>query len=127
MQAPATIYSERPDPDTMGGRLSRARDAAGLGIADLARQVGVKVATIQSWECDRAQPRSNRIATLAGMLNVSISWILHGVGTGPDEDGGAELLRNLVSNVESLKRLRDESDALLAQIEDDLRRIAVVN
>jgi HTH-type transcriptional regulator, cell division transcriptional repressor len=110
----ATIYSEIPDNDTMGGRLLRARDAAGLTIQELATRIGVKPSTVQAWENDRSQPRANRLQMIAGMLGVSLSWLLHGVGTGPSED----------EQLDRLKRLQDESQRLAARIEQDIRRFA---
>ena len=124
MPATRSIYSSAPDMDTMGGRLSRARDATGLPVAQLARRVGVKTATIQAWESDRSQPRANRLATLAGVLNVSLSWVLHGIGTAPAEDNPSELVKTISVQLERLKRLQEESEQLVAQIEDDLARFA---
>lgn len=124
MPATRSIYSSAPDMDTMGGRLSRARDATGLTVAQLARRVGVKTATIQAWESDRSQPRANRLATLAGVLNVSLSWVLHGIGTAPAEDNPPELVKTISVQLERLKRLQEESEQLVAQIEDDLARFA---
>lgn len=124
MQNTAHIYSDAPDLDTMGGRLSRARDAAGLSVAQLARRLGVKSTTIQAWESDRSQPRSNRLAMLAGVLNVSLSWLLHGVGTAPTEDGRSDLARSVAANLDRLRRLQEETDQIIVQLEDDLQRYA---
>ncbi|MGB3388614.1 MAG: helix-turn-helix transcriptional regulator, partial [Pseudaminobacter sp.] len=79
------IYEEIPDMDTMGGRLSRAREASGISVKQLAWRLGVKISTIQAWESDRSQPGAHRMNMMAGMLNVSLSWILHGVGIAPTE------------------------------------------
>jgi transcriptional regulator with XRE-family HTH domain len=79
------IFEQSPDLDTFGGRLSRARDASGLSLKDLAWRLSVKMATLQAWENDRSQPSSHRLSILTGLLGVSISWLLHGVGTGPAE------------------------------------------
>src|SRR5690606_12530652 len=98
----ATIYSDIPDTDTLGGRLSRARDAVGLSAAQLARRIGVQSSTIQAWESDRSQPRANRLSMLAGVLNVSLSWLLHGVGTSPTEDNRADVVRSVSVNLERL-------------------------
>lgn len=116
------IYSETPDLDTIGGRLSRARDAASLTVAQLARRLGVKSSTIQAWESDRSQPRANRLAMLAGVLNVSPSWILYGVGTSPSEESRSDLARTVYLNFERLRRLQDETNQLIGQIEQDLKR-----
>jgi transcriptional regulator with XRE-family HTH domain len=120
----ATIYSESPDLDTMGGRLSRARDALELSAAQLARRLGVQTATIHAWESDRSQPRANRLSMLAGVLNVSPSWLLYGVGTAPQEDTRSEMARSLESQLERLKRLHEETGEIIAQIEIDLKRYA---
>lgn len=122
MHDAAHIYSEIPDRDTMGGRLSRARDATGLSVAELARRLGVKASTIQAWESDRSQPRANRLAMLAGVLNVSLSWLLHGIGTSPVDDSRSELIQAVSTNLLHLRRLHEESTRIIAQIEQDLAR-----
>ncbi|EKF17877.1 helix-turn-helix domain-containing protein [Nitratireductor pacificus] len=118
------IYSDTPDRDTMGGRLSRARDAIGLSVAELARRLGVKAATIQAWESDRAQPRANRLAMLAGVLNVSLSWLLHGVGASPADESRSELVSAVSANLKRIRRLQEETARLVSQIENDLQRAA---
>lgn len=120
----ATIYSGIPDNDTMGGRLLRARDATGLTIQELATRIGVKPSTVQAWENDRSQPRANRLQMIAGMLNVSLSWLLHGVGTGPSEDERNQLLESMSLQLERLKRLQNESQQLAVRLEADMRRFA---
>lgn len=120
----AHIYSDVPDRDTMGGRLSRARDAAGMTVAELARRLGVKTSTIQAWESDRSQPRANRLTMLAGVLNVSLSWLLHGIGASPADESRSELVQAVSSNLVRLRRLHDETGRMIAQIEQDLARAA---
>lgn len=122
MQNTAHIYSELPDSDTMGGRLSRARDSAGLTIAELARRLGVKASTIQAWESDRSQPRANRLAMLAGVLNVSLSWLLHGIGASPSDESRSDLVQAVSTNLQRLQRLHEETASIIAQIERDLAR-----
>lgn len=124
MSDTATIYSGSPDLDTMGGRLSRARDALGLSTAQLARRLGVQTATISAWETDRSQPRANRLSMLAGVLNVSPSWLLYGVGTSPAEDARPEAVRSLEAQLERLKRLHEETSEVIGQIEADLQLLA---
>lgn len=69
---------------TFGDRLAGAREAAGLSQPDLAKRLGVRLTTVQAWEDDASEPRSNRLQMLAGMLNVSIRWLLTGEGDGLD-------------------------------------------
>lgn len=127
MYTAADIYTDTPDRDTMGGRLSRARDAAGLTVAELARRLGVKTSTIQAWESDRSQPRANRLAMLAGVLNVSLSWLLHGIGTSPADESRSELVQAVSANLQRLRRMHEESGRIIAQIEKDLARASVDN
>ncbi|WP_164743034.1 helix-turn-helix transcriptional regulator [Mesorhizobium sp. Z1-4] len=123
MSDTATIYSDVPDNDTMGGRMLRARDAAGLSLAELARRLGVQSNTVQAWENDRSQPRANRLSMLAGVLDVSLSWLLHGVGAGPNDESRAELYKSVSLQLERLRRLQSESAKVAAKIERDMQRL----
>ena len=108
---------------TIGERICRARDAVGLSTAQLARRLGVKSSTLQGWESDRSEPRSNKLVLLAGLLNVSPTWLLVGRGTSPilDETASSEieLLRQSLDKV--LKQsvtLTDEIARLKAQVDE---------
>lgn len=83
--------------DTLGGRISLARDSAGLSIEDAAGQLGVLVESWTAWECDGSLPRGSRVTMMAGLLGVSPSWLLSGLGQGPAERqepvGSAALMR----------------------------------
>ncbi len=63
---------------TMGGRIEQARGQLGLSLRQLATRIGVKPATLENWERDRSAPRSNKLVTLAGLLNVPVIWLLEG-------------------------------------------------
>jgi transcriptional regulator with XRE-family HTH domain len=54
-----------------------------LTTSQLARRLGIKTETLHDWETDRSEPRSNRLLTLAGVLNVSPTWLLTGAGEAP--------------------------------------------
>ncbi len=78
-----------PESATFGDRVAAARDAAGMTQSILAKRLGVKLKTLQGWENDTSEPRANRLSMLAGVLNVSIVWLLTGQGEGisdPSED-----------------------------------------
>ena len=67
---------------TFGDRLEAARMAKGLTVESLAAKIGVEVSKVEAWENDADEPRANRIQLLAGLLNVSIVWLISGEGDG---------------------------------------------
>jgi HTH-type transcriptional regulator, cell division transcriptional repressor len=121
------IYEETPDMDTIGGRISRARDTAGLSVEEVAWRLGVKIATVNAWESDRTLPGSHRLNKMAGMLNVSISWLLHGVGTAPVEHDRQRTVDNVTLQLEKLKLLHLETGQLIGQIQKELDRVGAAH
>jgi transcriptional regulator with XRE-family HTH domain len=119
------IFEESPDIDTFGGRLSRAIDASELTTKDLAWRLGVRKTTVHAWETDRSQPGSHRLTKLAGMLGVSMSWLLHGVGIGPSEPSDDEAAEAVGEQLARLKLLHLETGQLIGRIQSDLDRLAV--
>jgi transcriptional regulator with XRE-family HTH domain len=69
--------------DTIGGRISLARDALGLSVGQVSAIAGVTAETWANWENDRSEARANRLDMLARILQVSIAWLLDGRGEGP--------------------------------------------
>lgn len=67
---------------TFGDRLEAAREAKGLTIEGLAEKLGVDAGTVETWENDADAPRANRVQMLAGLLNVSIVWLISGESNG---------------------------------------------
>lgn len=102
------------DVATFGDRLLAARERAGLGQAELASKLGVRDKTLAAWEEDLAEPRGNRLQMLAGMLNVSLRWLLTGIGDDIEEPGAAPAL-----NLPARLVLAD-----IARIKSDLRKLA---
>lgn len=105
--------------DTIGGRIARAREAAGLTVAQAARRLGVKTATWQGWENDRAEPRSNKLLMMAGTFSVSPTWLLGGYGDGPTEviEDEVQVLR------QELKSVAQDVAAAQARLEAVLERL----
>ena len=69
--------------DTVGGRISLARDACGLSLEDAARVSGVDAMTWRHYENDQIALRHDRLYSMAGALKVSLAWLLTGAGRGP--------------------------------------------
>ncbi len=109
---------------TFGDRLAGAREAAGLTQEEMAQRLGVRLTTVQAWEEDMAEPRGNRLQMLAGMLNVSLTWLLTAEGDGldaPATDGAAP--RGVADALAELRRLRARAAGLaegLARVEKQL-------
>ncbi|MFN4157502.1 MAG: multiprotein-bridging factor 1 family protein [Gemmobacter sp.] len=78
---------------TFGDRIAGAREAAGMGQEDFARRLGVRLTTLQAWEDDRMEPRANRLQMAAGMLGVSLRWLLTGEGDGIEAPPEGTVLR----------------------------------
>ncbi|MGD9917354.1 MAG: helix-turn-helix domain-containing protein [Paenirhodobacter sp.] len=110
-----------PQTATFGDRLAGAREAAGLTQEALAERLGVRLETLQSWEDDAADPRANRLQMVAGMLNVSLMWLLTGEGEGldapPDEVAQAEEVRTTVREIRAIRSVLEELDARLGRLE----------
>lgn len=115
------------DNATFGDRLAGAREASRLGQAELARRLGVKVKTLRAWEQDLSEPRANRLSMLAGLLNVSIVWLLTGEGEGVSVPGEGEAQAAETSQLLlELRQLRTETKQMgerMGHLEKRLRRL----
>lgn len=113
------------DVATLGDRLTHAREAAGLTTEALARRFGVRTATMRAWEEDQREPRANQLQMLAGLLNVSIRWMLTGEGDGMDEPSETGILSDSAQQMlAELSRMRAQTLALasrMGQLEKRLR------
>lgn len=116
-------YSD--DNATFGDRVAAGREAIGMTQKDLAGRLGVKVKTIAAWENDVAEPRANKLQMLAGVLNVSMRWLLTGEGDGVEApDAGGAIDPDLSGMLTELRSLRGEAAQLgerIGRIEKRLR------
>ncbi|MEM8731009.1 MAG: helix-turn-helix transcriptional regulator [Pseudomonadota bacterium] len=116
-----------PETATFGDRIAGARELAGMSQAQLARRLGVKKNTILAWEDDRSDPRANRLQMMAGLLNVSITWLLTGEGDGPDgpkPEGSADAgLAELAAEMRELRAQMRRNAEAAARIEKQLRNL----
>lgn len=116
-----------PEAATFGDRVAAAREAAGMNQGQLARRLGVKKSTLTGWEQDLSEPRANKLSMMAGLLNVSMSWLLTGEGEGMSEPGDLELevgdFAAVLSELRELRaELRSNSDRA-ARLEKKLRTL----
>jgi transcriptional regulator with XRE-family HTH domain len=104
-----------PETATFGDRVAAAREAAGMTQAQLARRLGVRAATMRAWENDLSEPRANRLSTMAGLLNVSMMWLMNGQGEGLEAPGDTTALAP--SSLELLTELREMRTDMIARAE----------
>ncbi len=118
-----SIFDGPRDSDTLGGRLSRAREAAGIDPGDFSKMLGVRKQTLMAWESDRAEPRANKLFAMAGLVGVSPSWLLYGMGEAPRETGVSAQLRQARAEFEKVRLLRQRADTAMDQMQAKLMRI----
>ncbi len=114
----------KPDPyyselhATFGDRLCAARDAAGLTQKVLANKIGVKVKTIQDWESDTVEPRANKLQMVSAFLNVSMVWLMSGLGSGISPPGYSEISteNELIEVLNELRSIRSVGESLLKRV-----------
>jgi transcriptional regulator with XRE-family HTH domain len=109
---------------TVGSRIKDARKQLGLTLPQLAHRAGVKRKTLENWEKDRTDPRADKLMRLAGVLQVSMIWLLTGDQPDtphpvPDADETAHMARKL----ERALALQQDLAALLVDISADISRL----
>jgi transcriptional regulator with XRE-family HTH domain len=113
------------DIATFGDRLAGAREAAGLSQKELASRLGVRGLTVEAWENDAKEPRANRLQMLAGLLGVSLSWLLTGKGDGPDGPIEVSVLPDdlnvLLTDLRDLRVQLANSSDRMARLEKRIR------
>lgn len=112
------------DAATFGDRLAAAREALGLTPAQLATRLGVRLSTVHNWEADRSEPRANKLQMLAGLLNVSIVWLLTGRGENgiaPEPETGDADTLGLLAEFREIRREQARLLERMGRLEKRLR------
>ncbi|WP_116598740.1 helix-turn-helix domain-containing protein [Primorskyibacter marinus] len=116
-----------PDRATFGDRVAAAREAANMTQKDLAKRLGIKLSTLESWEADTSEPRANRLSMMAGLLNVSMMWLLNGDGEGvdapEDETEMPEGLGEILADIREARETFRKSAAHMGRLEKRLRTL----
>ena len=120
------VYNNGLEPDpyysdshaTFGDRLCAARDLAGLSQKVLASKMGVRVRTIQAWESDSVEPRANKLQMVSALLNVSMVWLMSGLGNGiaPPQEKAIATQKESLEILNELRSIRSNGEALLTQL-----------
>jgi transcriptional regulator with XRE-family HTH domain len=120
-------YSD--DAATFGDRLAAAREALGFSQSQLAARAGVRVSTIQNWEGDRSEPRANKLQMIAGILNVSIVWLLTGAGEGgvPAEPSEEAELKGVLAELREIRVAQTRLLGRMQKLEKRVRESGALN
>ena len=117
-------YSE--NSATFGDRVAGAREQAGMTQKQLAKRLGVRLATLRAWEDDLSEPRANRLSMMAGLLNVSMMWLINGEGEGldpPTDDPISSDLRDILTEVRDMRADMLARAEQLGRLEKKLRAV----
>ncbi len=127
MNAESTEHWFDPRATTFGDRVAGAREQAGMTQSELARRLGIKTSTLKSWEDDLSEPRANKLSMMAGLLNVSLSWLLTSEGDGPAAPvAGYTLSQDAVEVLSEIHDVRVQlatSSRRLSRLENSLREV----
>ncbi len=112
------------DAATFGDRLAAAREGRGMNQKALARRLGVALKTVEGWENDLREPRANKLQMLAGVLNVSLPWLLTGEGQGVevDADSGPVAISDILTEMRLLRTQMQGASEKLAVLEKNLKK-----
>ncbi len=110
---------------TFGDRITAARIARGMTPQQLSRRMGIKPQTLSNWEEDRSEPRANKLQMLAGLLNVSIIWLMSGDGEGPEVDDMAPsaAIDDLLLELREIRVAQTALTNRMARLEKRLRAL----
>ena len=122
-EASDTWYSD--ETATFGDRVAAAREHVGLSEDMLAKRLGIKIDTLRKWENDVAEPRANKLQMLAGLLNVSLRWLLTGEGadiTMPDDTATRDDILNILTEIRAMRTEALRNAERLGLLEKRLRQ-----
>ncbi len=114
-----------PEATTFGDRVAGAREQAGMSQSEMAKRLGIKLQTLKSWEDDQTEPRANKLSMMAGLLNVSLLWLISGEGDAPrapyDENAMAPEMADMFKEFRSLRAQLMQTTERLGLLEKNMR------
>ena len=104
-------------------RLKEARENKGMSTAEIANRIGVRLRTYENWEDGKTEPRANRLQMLAGVLGVSLLWLIQGAEQHDPVIDQATRLDQLEAKLERLNSLQREVTQLTTELSNELTRM----
>lgn len=103
------------DDAQIGRRITEARVALGDSVEVVAERIGVTATTVEGWESGEAPLRANHLNKVAGVLGISLSWLIMGRGPEP------------LSDTTELGRLRSDLAAARSRLDDVVNELVVLD
>lgn len=70
----------------IGERIRVGRRAKRMSQTDLARALSTTAMTVSRWERGISEPQTRFCRDMARVFEVSLDWLVAGLGAGPDDD-----------------------------------------
>ena len=119
-----TIFFNDKQDTTLGGRVFQAREAANMTVAQVINRLGVRKATYMAWEADRSEPRANKLVALAGILNISPTYLLSGLGQAtPQTPKHQQTIEALRLEIEQLEQTLKTANKMLSRIKSQAKKV----
>ena len=119
-----TIFFDNNQDTTLGGRLFQARETASMTVTQVINRLGVRKATYMAWEADRSEPRANKLVALAGILNVSPTYLLSGLGRAmPQPRKNQQIIDELRLNIEKLEQTLITANKMLSRVKSQAKKL----
>ena len=86
----------------------------------------MKTTTLTGWEDDLSEPRANKLSMMAGLLNVSIIWLLTGEGEGtpaPAEGDDSGDIAGILAELREIRAAMRATSERAARLEKRLRTL----
>ena len=119
-----TIFFDDNQDTTLGGRVCQSREAAGMTVGQVISRLGVRKTTYLAWEADRSEPRANKLVALAGILNVSPTYLLSGLGRAtPQPPKPRQIIDELQLDIEQLEQTLKAANRMLSRIKSQAKKV----
>ena len=101
-----------------------ARETSGMTVAQIINRLGVRKATYMAWEADRSEPRANKLVALAGILNISPTYLLSGLGRAtPQPPKHQRTIDALRLEIEQLEQTLKTANKMLSRIKSQAKKV----
>ncbi len=112
-----------PTNAMLGTRIAEARRLKAYTIKEAARRMSVTEKTFKNWEGGKSKPRANKMQMLAGVLGVSLLWLLNGEEQFEPDAIYPSQLKKLGKKVERITQLQQELSALTVEVVSEIEEL----